>query len=221
MRERALDGGRDVDNADADDFPRRRVEAEAGKEIPAAALELLRVRSVTLEPAVEVLERSSRDVFYGASYGLDVQNDRHGTSVAQAQSASGHFRGMKSATARRVVNLVTAGSSRRNEGGRFRRSPRGGREPPLRHLDRHVVVLLLVAEGARHPAAPGVHEADFPTQFLQEAHQRLRSHERLEVAVAVEEERSRRVPHGKTLASQKLLEKKAPAGQFLRLVPRH
>src|SRR5713226_6812629 len=74
--------------------------------------------------------------------------------------------------------------------------------------DRDVVVLLLEAEGARHAAAAGIHLADLVPRPRERGHGGRRAHERLLVAMAVEERGSRPTIEGKRQATRALAQKK-------------
>src|SRR5437870_8871773 len=122
-----------------------------------------------------------------------------------------------------MLDLLAARHPGGDDLGAGGRGGHGGRETPASEGDRDVVVLLLEAEGARHPAAAGIHLADLVPRPLERGHGGRRAHERLLVAMAVEERRSRPALEGKretprALAEEELFQEKAGPGHLPRLL---
>src|SRR3989441_1805885 len=82
--------------------------------------------------------------------------------------------------------LAARDAGRRDHGVRGCRLD-GGDQAAIAERDRDVVVLALEAERARHPAAPGVDLLDPEARPLEGRDRRGRAHERLLVAVTVQE----------------------------------
>src|SRR5213083_3733978 len=86
-----------------------------------------------------------------------------------------------------MLDLLAARDPRRHDHGVSMRGLDGGRQPPAAERDGDVVVLALEAERARHPAAPGVDLLHPEARPLEGRDRRGRAHERLLVAVTVQE----------------------------------
>src|SRR5713226_10434469 len=103
-----------------------------------------------------------------------------------------------------MLDLLAARDAGGDDLGARRGGGHGRRETPAAEGDRDVVVLLLEAEGPRHPTAAGIHLADFVARPLEGGHRGRRADRRLLMAVTVEERRSRSGLEGEGQASRPL-----------------
>src|SRR5712692_6726662 len=94
---------------------------------------------------------------------------------------------MERAAAGEVLDLLAARDAWRDHDGVRRRRLHGGRQAAVPERDRDVVVLALEAERARHAAAARVHFGDLEAGPRERGDGRRRAHQRLLVAVAVEQ----------------------------------
>src|SRR3972149_3789379 len=86
-----------------------------------------------------------------------------------------------------MLDLLAAGDARRDPLDVGARGLHGGSEAAVSEGDREGVVLRLKAEGPRHPAAAGIHLLDVEACPPERGHSGRRPHQRLLMAVAVEE----------------------------------
>src|SRR5262249_61713476 len=94
------------------------------------------------------------------------------------------LRGVLGAAAGEMRDLLPARDARRDDLGLGRSRADGGGEPAIAEGHRDIVVLLLEAEGAGHPATPRVDLADLEARPPERFHRRPRPGEGLLVTVA-------------------------------------